>query len=322
MFVVCILCLNNLSSEAQTYSIQDIIKKLEYAHSSLPPLRCDYTVYQYKDNMDKFVLSKSEWAFKGDKRYWKSVDAKNNTFSYYFNGKRKTSVYSHLGTEGDEKNQIVESSTTSITGPTPLEYGYLTNTDWIKDVVNSPTKIIEVNGSQNDDRYGTIVPVNVWDKNENVNLKLYLVPLKGWLCVKLEVSDSSKKFKIINETLVVKKFGGLWLPTLCRRGSVENMNDTLKESDGIWLKVEKYKFDDIGDDLFTFTPKPGNLLKRNNDIFKISPMGTELLVPRPTSSNRGYNPIGWLYMASVTTLLVLTVGAYVKWKRNQLSKSA
>ena len=100
------------------------------------------------------------------------------------------------------------------------------------------------------------------------------------------------------------------------------MNDTLKESDGIWLKVEKYKFDDIGDDLFTFTPKPGNLLKRNNDIFKISPMGTELLVPRPTSSNRGYNPIGWLYMASVTTLLVLTVGAYVKWKRNQLSKSA
>ena len=215
MFVVCILCLNNLSSEAQTYSIQDIIKKLEYAHSSLPPLRCDYTVYQYKDNMDKFVLSKSEWAFKGDKRYWKSVDAKNNTFSYYFNGKRKTSVYSHLGTEGDEKNQIVESSTTSITGPTPLEYGYLTNTDWIKDVVNSPTKIIEVNGSQNDDRYGTIVPVNVWDKNENVvwdknenvNLKLYLAPLKGWLCVKLEVSDSSKKFKIINETLEVKNSG-------------------------------------------------------------------------------------------------------------------
>jgi hypothetical protein len=31
---------------------------------------------------------------------------------------------------------------------------------------------------------------------------------------------------------------------------------------------------------------------------------------------------GWLYTSSITVLLVLTVGAYVKWKRNQLAKPA
>ena len=186
--------------------------------------------------------------------------------------------------------------------------------------MRAPGKAISIGNIQRDNRFDILIPVTVQDASKDENLTFYFAPKNGWLCVKLEVSDSSQKFKIVNETLRAKQFGDIWLPMLCRRGSVDHMEDALPDHEGTWLSVEKYQLDNISDDLFTFKPRPGNLLKRESEIYRISPSGSEEVVRQIASRNRGYSPFGWLYMASVTSLLVLTIGAFVKWKRKQLAK--
>ena len=59
---------------------------------------------------------------------------------------------------------------------------------------------------------------------------------------------------------------------------------------------------------------------KTGKYYRVTPEGDKILMPmnHPVS---GQVAFGWLYVVSVSSLLIVTVAGYVRWKRLQLLKS-
>ncbi len=119
--------------------------------------------------------------------------------------------------------------------------------------------------------------------------------------------------KIGNYWFPEKSQGTLYLPVLSSAPSLTKnyrfynitVNDVTDEFLGVKLNPGDYKWDE-----------------KTNSTWKAGPNGEMIYQDESGKNSPKHMWPGWLYMASVTSLLVLTVGAYVKWKRKQLSKQA
>lgn len=119
----------------------------------------------------------------------------------------------------------------------------------------------------------------------------------------------------------VKQIEGVWVP-------MEVVNSNFETRDGIETLadtrthlIKKMKFNAVNNAQFVSGLKAGDSVKdaATNQLWQIGQNGERMY-----EDITGKEPVsmipGWLYMASVATLLVLTVLAYVRWKRKQWSR--
>ncbi len=144
------------------------------------------------------------------------------------------------------------------------------------------------------------------------------------------VVDSSQEFTangklILNSFHIdeVKNFKGGWVPTAVTLNYGEMASGTNMIHSQRFYSFSKFDMDSVENAIFE--PKVSTHAifadDTNETMWHQSPTNEKVYI----ASNKHHQKVmyfGWLYMASVSSLLVLTVGAYVKWKRKQLSKQA
>ena len=172
-------------------------------------------------------------------------------------------------------------------------------------------------GNEPDARFGTLVHLR---SNDNANHELWIAPDRSFLIVK-EVAREYQYTKI-TELLDAELVKGIWMP---KEILFKNYSNQLDENSVIQkntIYYDRVTINDVPDNLFDVKFEVGD---RVSDMltgawWKIGKGGERLYESDDSKSRQRTMPFGWLYMASVTTLLLLTVAAYVRWKRKPWTK--
>ena len=121
--------------------------------------------------------------------------------------------------------------------------------------------------------------------------------------------------------VTISKVQGYWLP---EESEYDTYVPLLKTNPSI---VKTYRFmnrtvNDVTDDFLGVKLDPGDYKwdEKTNSTWKAGAKGEMIYQDYSVKNSPKTTTSGWLYMATVGTLLVLTIGAYIWWKRNQLSK--
>ena len=158
-----------------------------------------------------------------------------------------------------------------------------------------------------------------WNEFGSTNtIKVSLAMDRNFLIVNSEKIVNGRIFKFQIDKM--DSFEGQWIPTLCQ----SSVRDVSKKTD---VMNDKYEISNIKigglspaqwKKTLTFSKVFDG---RTGNNYRVSANGERILVEKVGDLN--YNssfPWNWIYMASVASLLILSVGAYINWKRKQLSK--
>ena len=118
----------------------------------------------------------------------------------------------------------------------------------------------------------------------------------------------------------MEKIKGFWIPTECESEDFDKSAPSTPTKDS--YKVTNVLIGGLTQAQWLKTLSFSKIIDgRTGKKYNISSTGERFLSHDFANTNSyGAYFWGWLYTGSVTTLLVLTVGAYVKWKYNQLAK--
>ena len=160
--------------------------------------------------------------------------------------------------------------------------------------------------------------------NSDARLDFRLAPNFGYRVVDSKEYDTNGSIR--NDTSIVKMSltDGQWLPDETEKRYYSNESGITKIEQVKTYRYLNKSMNDVSDEQIAVSLASGDHMKDlpTNLTYLIGANSEKILLDTPNSNTLSKLWLGWLYMASVTTLLVLTVGAYIRWKRNQLSKPA
>lgn len=151
-------------------------------------------------------------------------------------------------------------------------------------------------------------------------LNFSVAPEYGYRVVHSEIQLPNGKPGFIGEMKSLEKVQGYWLPTVYEELIYNGVSNepVLKKR----YTFYNHTVNDVSDKLLNVELSAGDYVwdESSKATYKVG-AGGELIFEDVTGRNRPqYMWPGWLFTASVTTLLVLTVFAYVRWKRKQWAK--
>ena len=152
----------------------------------------------------------------------------------------------------------------------------------------------------------------------------YLAPAFDYMTIHTEFVSSKPANKSISNVTKASKVNGFWLPekmetNLFSSSTGSNNLDTTRT-----YQIHHYSVNNVSDDMLSIHEEPGDhkQIGITGAMYEIGKNGEMIYLDASGKNNAKFMWPGWLYMASVTSLIVLTVGAYVNWKRKQWPKSA
>ncbi len=312
------LCITHNAS-AQKVSLQEIIKHIYSNRTSLPPFIGTYKHSETTTSGEGNFLNRiDEFGIKKDKIYLKYKDKDGNEYIDILDGAKRTSVFTAANNQV-KKSQVSVGYNTPF-GFTPLRIGLMFGNMWMDEHLSKSG--LQYVGPENDPDFGLVH--HVMSRENNTEFHHFLSPKYDWLNIRTEYGDVRSNNRFFFKVNKVERHANHWLPV----SSVMKYGD--KNTNGIPAKYQvdmtdvAYNFEPVDDSHFKVELSRGTLIGKEQKIYRVGPDNTQQLVV-DKSDNKPQNHAdlwGWLYMASVTTLLVLTVGAYLKWKRKQLSRSA
>ena len=177
-------------------------------------------------------------------------------------------------------------------------------------------------GEKQDSKFGKLLIYQGENARTGAKITFHVAPQYDYritFCTEEPLDGSSMWEQSI---VSLSQLGSFWLPD-------EAVEKSFADEDGKFVldSTKTYKFihksvNDVDEDLMDVKLSTGDI-ERNLDTNKvnvISAKGKKIEIDTTSKYAKNVMGWGWLYMLSVSTLLIGTVGAYVKWKRNQLSK--
>ena len=173
-----------------------------------------------------------------------------------------------------------------------------------------------------DDKYG---PVAVYSRQADHD-RTYTLSFSlrySYTIVRSEIRNT--RFRRTYDVEDVQQIGNLYFPKVV---SVEHVllepNGTSSVFTTEVTSLDTVSFEAPDASLFDMHLKPKDIVKDNmtGEIWTVGPHGEKIHNMEKSTVSQNTMYFGWLYMASITTLLVLTVGAYIRWKRKQLAELA
>jgi len=176
---------------------------------------------------------------------------------------------------------------------------------------------------QSDGKYGKLLVFEGNSQNGRDTVRFHIAPQFGYRVVYSErllknnvLSDAYRITSLIN----VNEY---WLPAEIQHNYYVQPIDNTTPDKTIVYQMANHTVNDVPDAILKLELKPGDYEwnEKDNSIYKLGANG-ERIFQDDTKANspRAMLP-GWLYMASVTSLLVLTILAYVRWKSKQWSEA-
>ena len=149
-------------------------------------------------------------------------------------------------------------------------------------------------------------------------VKFRIAPQFNFLVVSGEKNDS--KTVETYRTRKMAQISGFWLPT-------ETFQDAYQSAGGkkVLQFTDQFQFDHfvVGELPEDFWKKQLRFERwvdgKTGNYYRVTPEGDKILIPM-NNQITGQVAFGWLYIVSVSALLIVTVAGYVRWKRLQLSK--
>ena len=173
-----------------------------------------------------------------------------------------------------------------------------------------------------DEKYG---PLAVYSRQGDYNrtFNLFFSPHYSNTIVKAESMNAH--FRETYDVESLEQVGNLYLPKVATDEFVlYKPNGTSSVFTHKIRTVDAISFEAPNPALFDMGLKPRDIVKDNmtGEVWTVGPHGEKIHNMEKSSASQSTMYFGWLYMASVTTMLILTVGAYVRWKRKQFAKPA
>jgi len=172
-------------------------------------------------------------------------------------------------------------------------------------------------GHELDARFGNLVHLRgTTDEGQVTNL--WLAIERDYLIVKEDMLGQGRS---VFEVEQAEQTHGVWVPKVYTFSVYSTANSTVSPLLRNTTTYNHISINDVPEKVCMVTLNQGDKVNDMNtgQWWTVGQNG-ERLYEKPSSESQTSMVPGWLYMASVTTLLVLTVLAYVRWKRKQWSR--
>lgn len=309
------------------------------------PAKAFYSLQQVDQSKDHPDTKKQPviWAFKGDKRYRQSVERFNpenqeqkyklisRTFTQVFDGREQYNLIASR--YSGQKTEIVQGSLghTPLTDMPILNFGYKVFGQWVCDILQSEQ--CKLNGTENHPKLGKLYRFSVEKKAGLLSrltskgaageqIRFWLAPKYGFLAVRSESEGTAPPGhqRLVLRVDRAERRGSIWFPVEDIREwySIEGNKETLLSTNH--LRISRFELNNVPDSLFEVKLRPGYHIKESetNKYWKVGANGERI----PIDMNRnedGVMPLGWLFMTSLTSLLVLAAGVFLRWRRRSAS---
>lgn len=231
--------------------------------------------------------------------------------------------------EGDDQTRDTMTNRAERPLPNPLDFGYRDETYWIGDVLSIGQ--FKVDGTEQDAQFGPLIRVEgqYYDQQEKLNqqVSFWFAQNFGFLSVRTVVGDAQTK--TIYQVDQLKNVHGLWFAVAAHRdmaytGPTFSLHSDANQFAHYSLLVSNVQVNMVPDSLFNVKLTPGGQLYDEDGyvVYKIGPSGERIVNHAFDAVLRG-DPYartkGWLFVASLTSILLLGLGAFVKWRRRNAS---
>jgi len=283
------------------------------------------------------------WAFKGDKRYRRTVerfDPKKSKATYRLITRTRTELFDGrhqyilvASQYTGQKNEIVQGTLFAhpMTSVPILSIGYKVFGQWVCDILRDTE--CRLDGTEHHPDFGTLYRFSVEKKSGLLSrisnhgdtaeqVRFWLAPKYGFLAVRSE-SEVKSAARAVHQRLVLRmvraeRRGSIWFPVEGLREwySIAGSKEALLSQDR--LIVNRFELNNVPDSLFRPNLKTGYYIRDNatSKQWKIGPNGERIYIQgrrQPISVLPG----GWLFVASMTSLLALAMGAFLRWRRRR-----
>lgn len=204
--------------------------------------------------------------------------------------------------------------------PHVLSFGYQWNGQWIGDLLRRDN--YRLMGVENDPQFGTLYRVQgVAEKGQlyPYNFTFWFAPKYGYLATRIEAQEADGRgMRMVYRVMDVMQQEGLWFArTGVREVFILGTNTVAVR---YTMTLGDIKLNDVPDAMFDPTLTAGGKLydQDANVVYRIGPEGEKMVDRRFTDPNESRNRlVGWLFVASLTLLLLLGLGALVRWQRQR-----
>jgi|GEM_PF-3577794 len=173
-------------------------------------------------------------------------------------------------------------------------------------------------GSDADPQFGKLDKYR--GESTSGTIDFWLASEKDFLVVKGEMRSPKSLLKFrVDE---IANISGQWLPVKYAQESYQIKEQKPLLERTRQMALTEMSINDVGDEFFNIKMQPGYHVKYSptNEYWRVGQNGEKINIDL-SANKKSTMSWGWLYMASVTSLLVLTVLGYVRWKSKQWSKA-
>lgn len=276
----------------------------------LPPVEKSRITWIAKGNQLRCIYDRKDIGERAGKQIVESVKVVN-----VYDGQRdselsttaSSSPYVHIGKDRP-------------TTFNPLETGYTFAGMWFADIVKSST--FRLDGAAEDPKFGHLAILAGKDPRGEMTLKLFVSAKYPGLVVRCEATNDRPAL-IVNRLTEATHAGGTWIPV---SGS---QIESVRQKDGRWGRwwtreytVSNLSVQAVPDSVFVLPKlKPGTNIMNQIDghIYEVGPAGEWMeagsIGHHSASQPKPVRWSGWLFMASVVTLIVISALRIVNWRR-------
>ncbi len=209
-----------------------------------------------------------------------------------------------------------------------LNIGYQVFGQWVGDILRSGH--YRLHGTEHHPNFGTLYRFSMEKKRGILSrvtgqngvekqIRFWLAPKYGFLAVR---SDTETKSPAGHQRLVYRmaraeRRGSVWFPVAGSKEwySIKGNKETLLSK--YQLTVNRFELNKVPDSLFRPQLQAGYHINESETqrFWKVGANGEWIRLQPPARKNPSAMPIGWLFIASLSSLLVLAVGAFLRWRR-------
>lgn len=228
------------------------------------------------------------------------------------------------GGQGQQRDTAVDGKKNSLYGP--AEFGFKIEGDWICDVLQPSFKMVSISDDiENGKLYEYL------GQYRNTPLRLIFAPKYNYACIKAEWKSSATR-TIIFEAANFINDRGLWFAQTGSMRTIDTQKNGVKLPAGQSVIFSDYQINNArltlanqlseatfqvrlakGSQVFDQDRRTVYKVGENNEKFEDKEM------VRLMKLNRLPMAIGWLFIGSMTTLLLLGLAAFIRWRRRDSS---
>jgi hypothetical protein len=265
------------------------------------------------------VTDQIEVAYKGNKVYCHFSPLQDPTQeedTEIYDGKQQNSI-SRLSTTS-KLTDTLKNRSQAATWASPLDCSYTFEVGWNADTVSEfPFHISRV---IYDNRFGRLYILDGDDKTYALHYQFWIAPEYGYIAVRSSMRARGRD--VATETRAVCEqamlLNGVWLPIKCKIVHLSAKSGSTPEVTSVEeFKDIRYSFD-VPDSLFTPKLPVGSDVYDVDKhlIYHVTDKGW-ILDPRSVKANEQHYLFAWLFIGSLTALVLILSGIFIGWRRRQ-----